>query len=62
LRTVTLVEAGEVDDYRPGYSLLVLVDPSVQWDHEDPEVPRYPAFGADGERPMRVCPGPRVAS
>ncbi len=41
LGTVTLVEAVEAGDYRPEYSLLVVVDPSVQWDHEDTEVPRY---------------------
>ena len=38
---MTLVEAVEIDDYCPDYSLLVLVDPNVQWDDEDPEVPRY---------------------
>ncbi|MFF0151756.1 hypothetical protein [Micromonospora sp. NPDC005203] len=38
---MTLVQAVEVEDYRPEYSLLVLVDPSVEWGHEDPEVPRH---------------------
>ncbi|MBG0568669.1 hypothetical protein [Actinoplanes aureus] len=38
---MTLVDTVQIDDYRPEYSLLVLLDPSVQWDYEDPEVPRY---------------------
>ncbi|MBB4743599.1 hypothetical protein BJY16_007058 [Actinoplanes octamycinicus] len=38
---MAVVRVYEDDDYRPDYSLLVIVDPNGGWPEEDPVVPRY---------------------
>ncbi|MBM0276058.1 hypothetical protein [Micromonospora tarensis] len=51
---MTLVDAVEADGYRPEYALLVLMDPAVEWGHEDPDVPR---FRDRGDRPTGTFAG-----